>query len=66
MRYRIEIWQYHNISDIYENNDIREIKSWYERKWKPSLCGGNCTFYVYEHGRRISFDVLYDLGFYKN
>lgn len=66
MRYRIEIWQYHHISDIYESNDIREIMNWYTKKWKCSLCGGNCTFYVYEHGRRFSFDELYDLGFYKN
>ena len=29
MRYRIEIWQYHHISDIYESNDIREIMNWH-------------------------------------
>lgn len=65
MRYRIEIWQYHHISETHESNDIREIMNWYIEKWKHALDGGNCTFYVYEDGKRLSFDELYDLGFYK-
>lgn len=65
MKYKIEIWQYHSVSDTYESNHIEDILGWYRLKWDYVYERGLCTFYVYEDCVEMTFDELYALGFYE-
>ena len=65
MKYRIEIWQWHIMVDVYYNDDIGSILEWYrDEMWKSCYDRGCCTFYVYENGEELTFEELYELGFY--
>ncbi len=64
MKYRIEIWQYHTITETYESYIIEDILQWYKSHWYWSYELGDCTFYVYKDGVKISFDEEYKLGFH--
>lgn len=64
MKYKIEIWQYHEIVETYENEDIKEILKWYKEEWQYTFDMGGCAFYIYENDRRMDFDEKYKLGFY--
>lgn len=64
MKYRIEIWIYHNLHTQFESNNIKKILKWYKQKWQVSYDFGNCTFYLFEDDKRLSFDDVYELGFY--
>ena len=33
MKYRIEIWQYQNITETYESDNIEDILKWYKLYW---------------------------------
>ena len=65
MKYKIEIWQWHDITEIYKSNNIKNILLWYKTEgWHDAYNNGLCCFYVYENGRELSFDEKDDLGFY--
>jgi len=64
MKYRIEIWVYHNLHTKYESDDIKEVLKWYRKKWQVSYDFGNCTFYLFEDNKRLSFEETNELGFY--
>ena len=65
MKYKIEIWQWFNMTDSYESDDIQDILSWYKTEgWYGVSENGLCSFGVYENGRELSFDEGYELGFY--
>ena len=64
MRYKIEIWQWHSIVDTYESNDINEVLEWYKDEWKDCYDYGNCTFYMFDDNKELSFDEKHKLGFY--
>jgi hypothetical protein len=64
MKFEIEIWRYHVASETFENDDIKEVLSWYEEEWKNTYENGGCTFYIFEDEKELSFDEEYELGFY--
>ena len=64
MKYKIEIWQFHSITDTHKSNTIKEILKWYREKWQIAFEYCNCTFYVYKNGKLMEFDELFKLGFY--
>ena len=63
VKLKIEIWQYHNIVDTYENDNIEEILNWFRKHWRCCYNDGGCDFEVYQNGKRLSFHELYELGF---
>lgn len=64
MKYKIEIWQFYNIVETYENDDIKEILKWYKSNWSWTYDNGGCSFSIYEESRELSFDEINYLGFY--
>lgn len=63
MKVKIEIWQYHNIVDTYENDNIEEVLNWFRKNWRCCYNKGGCDFEVYQSGKKLSFHELYELGF---
>lgn len=64
MKYRIEIWQHHDITETYESDNIEEILKWYRIYWWWIYELGDCSFSVYEDNKSLSFDEINRLGFY--
>ena len=64
MKYKIEIWQYHSLSEIFESDNIDEVVRWYRSEWQYCYESGGCCFEVYEYGRQLSFEEEWDLGFH--
>ena len=64
MKYKIEIWQYHNITEIYESDNIEDILHWYKVNWWWLYELGNCSFSVYKDKEELSFEEEYRLGFH--
>ena len=64
MKYKIEIWQYHSITETYESDDIKDVLLWYRLHWQYAYDMGYCSFDVYEDGRELSFEEGNELGFY--
>ncbi len=64
MKYKIEIWQYHNITETYESDDVEDILQWYKVNWWWIYECGGCSFSVYENDRELSFEEENKLGFY--
>ena len=64
MRYKIEIWQWYNITATYESNDIEDILSWYKSNWHYCYDMGDCAFDIYEDGRLLDFEEENELGFH--
>lgn len=62
--YKIEIWQWGNMSDVYEADDIQDVLAWFRYSWYAAYDNGNCSFGVYKNGIKIDFDELYELRFY--
>ena len=62
--YRIEIWRYHGIVDVYTSNNIKKVLTWYKKNWKDCYDYGGCTFYLYKYDDEIPFEDRYELGFY--
>ena len=48
MKYKIEIWRFHSIVDVYENDDIKEVLEWYKENWQLLYDFSGCTFYLYK------------------
>ena len=64
MKYKIEIWQYQDITATYESDNIQDILSWYRSNWYHSYVMGFCSFSVHENERELSFEEEYEFGFY--
>ena len=61
--FKIEIWQWHNIVETYENDNIEEILQWFRKHWRCCYEEGGCSFAVYKNGKGLSFHELCELGF---
>ena len=64
MRYKIEIWQYYNITATHESDDIQDILSWYRSNWHHAYEMGYCAFDIYEDERLLSFEEELEFGFH--
>ena len=64
MKYKIEIWIFHEIVDTFESNTIDEILEWYREEYKYMYDNGDCTFYVYLDDKELDFEETYKLGFF--
>lgn len=64
MKYKIEIWQWHSISETYESDNIEDILDWYKSNWLYCYEIGQCTFCVYENERELSFEEENSFGFH--
>ena len=63
--YRIEIWQYHSLTETYESDSVEEILDWYKNNnWQYCYECGGCAFDVYKDGIELSFEEEYKLGFH--
>lgn len=65
MKYKINIWQYHSIIDTYESNKVEEILKWYEENYKFIYEMDNCSFEVFKDNKILTFNQIYELGFYE-
>lgn len=65
MKYKIEIWQHQDITEIYESDDIEDVLKWYKLYWWWLYELGDCSFTVYKDNRELSWNEEYKLGFYK-
>ncbi len=65
MKYKIEIWCWRELQDIYESEDVQDVLDWFLSNWYASYDNGFCSFCVYEDDRELSFEEGYDLGFYR-
>lgn len=63
--YKIEIWKYQNLEEVYEAEDIQDILAWYKWYWHNAYEMGNCAFSVYKNGVECPTEELWELGFYK-
>lgn len=61
--YRIEIWQYHFVTDSFSSYDILNIRNWWLDRWYAVWCYGECTLEVYKNDRPMSREELSNLGF---
>lgn len=64
MKYRIEIWQYHDITETYESDNIEDVLEWYKLNWWWPYELGDCVFYIYNDNEELSWNEAYKLGFY--
>ena len=64
MKYKIDIWQYGNIVESYESDDIKEIVNWYKENWSSAYEQGLCSIDVYEPRKDIPFEEAVKLGFF--
>ena len=64
MKYRIEIWQYHNMTESYESDNIDNVLQWYKVNWRCCYELDGCTFYLYKDGIELSWNEEYRLGFH--
>lgn len=64
MKYRIEIWQYQDVTETYESNDINDVLQWYRIHWRWCYELGDCVFYLYKDDVEFSWDEEYKLGFH--
>ena len=62
--YKIEIWRFHIIHETYTSNKIKDILKWYRNNWLIAYKQGECCFYVYKNGQKLSFDELKKIGFF--
>lgn len=62
--YKIEIWQYHDMVETYEDDDAKEVLRWYKANWQYCYDCGGCAFNIYIDGVELSFEEEYGLGFY--
>lgn len=64
MKYKIEIWRFHSVVDVFEHHDINEILRWYKYNWQFVYDNGGCTFYLFKNDKKLTFDETHELGFY--
>ena len=63
VKLKIEIYQYHNIVDTYESDNIEEILNWFRKHWRCCYNDGGCDFEIYKNNKKLSFFELNELGF---
>ena len=63
--YKIEIWQRQSLVEVYEQDDIQNILAWFKWYWFDVSEKGDCAIYVYKNGIEMTFEELYELGFYR-
>ena len=63
--YKIEIWQRRSLVEVYESDDMQNILAWFKWYWAGASENGDCAIYVSKNGIEITFEELWDLGFYK-
>ena len=63
--YKVEIWQYRIIKETKKSQYLEDLIDWYIEEWKHYYDCGHCMFYVYKDGCKLSFNEIYDLGFYQ-
>lgn len=63
--YKIEIWQRRSLVEVYEQDDIQNILAWFKWYWFDVSEKGDCAIYVYKNGIEMTFEELYELGFYR-
>ena len=56
MKYKIEIWQYHHITETYESDSIEDVVNWYKNTWLWLYELGNCSYSVYKDGEELSWE----------
>lgn len=64
MKYRIDIWQYGDISESYESDDIKDLVNWYKENWSTAYYIGECTMDIYKPREDIPYEEAVRLGFY--
>ena len=64
MKYKIEIWKWHNMVQAYESDDVEDVLSWYKANWHWCYECGNCSFSVYQDGKELSFEEEDAIGFF--
>ena len=64
MKYKIEIWQWHDLVEQFADDNILKILEWYKENWQYIYEKDGCTFYVYKNDELLPFDHLYKLGFF--
>lgn len=64
MKYRIDVWQYGNIVESYEGDDLTELVDWYKENWFVAYEHGLCALDIYEQRKDIPFEEAVKLGFY--
>lgn len=63
--YKIEIWQYQSLVEVYEADDIQNIIAWYKWYWADTYEECKCVICVYKNGIELSYAELWNLGFIK-
>lgn len=65
MKYKIEIWQHRHITEIFESEDILEVKNWYKTNWWWIYDMGLCSFTIYSDDNELTFEEEHKLGFHE-
>ena len=63
--YKIEIWQRRSLAKVYEAEDILSILAWYKWYWHATHEAGGCAIYVSKNGIELTFEEMWELGFYR-
>ena len=64
MKYKIEIWQYSRMIDVFETNMAKKMLIWYFTKWHEMYEAGECDFSVYKDGEELDMKQEKRLGFH--
>ena len=64
MKYKIEIWQWHCVTDTYKSDNLEDALDWYRQNWEACYDNGFCAIDVYIDNVCLSWDEGYELGFY--
>ena len=56
MKYRIEVYVYHEVVDEFETDSLKEARKWWRKNWKKAEDFGNafCEWYVDDKRQTIS------------
>ena len=64
LKYKIEIWQYHHITETFESEDVSEVLNWYKTDWLWIYEMGGCSFTIYKDDTELTFEEENKLGFH--
>lgn len=62
---KIEIWQRRSLVETYIADDLYDILAWFKWYWYDESQNGECAVYVYKNGTELSFEEMWDWGFYR-
>ena len=62
--YKIKIWEYYNLADTFENNDISKVLEYYNKHWKSRYKNDMCVFDIFKDNKELSFEEKNELGFF--